>query len=98
MKMISKCLTIAAAIVLVSGLGFASVAPAFAQDAPAASAPAEAAAPAAAPAGNNAAAAALAQGEAATPYGLAHIWQTGTIVSKGIIVVLAIMSAGTWYI
>src|SRR6266568_3451887 len=95
MKMISKLLTIAAAIVLVSGLSLAGVAPAFAQDAPAASAPADAAAPAANP---NAAAAAIAQGEAATPYGLAHIWQTGTIVSKGIIVVLAIMSAGTWYI
>jgi biopolymer transport protein ExbB len=89
--MISKLLTIAAAIVLVCGLSAVSVAPAFAQDA----APAASSAPAANP---NAAAAAIAQGEASTPYGLAHIWETGTIVSKGIIVVLAIMSAGTWYI
>ncbi len=98
--MISKCLTIAAAIVLVSGLSFG---PAFAQaaapaaDAPAAAAPAtpDAAAPAAAP---SAAAAKIAQQEQATPYGLTHIWETGTMVSKFIIVVLAIMSAGTWYI
>jgi hypothetical protein len=94
--MISKCLTIAAAIVLVSGLSFG---PAFAQaaapaaDAPAAAAPATPdAAPAAAP---SAAAAKIAQQEQATPYGLTHIWETGTMVSKFIIVVLAIMSAGT---
>jgi biopolymer transport protein ExbB len=100
--MVSKHLaTIAAAIVLITGLGLGS---AFAQsapapDAPAAAAPAspDAAAPAEASKGN-AAAAAIAQGEQATPYGLAHIWETGTLVSKFIIVVLAIMSAGTWYI
>jgi biopolymer transport protein ExbB len=102
--MISKILTIAAAVVLVSGLSVASVAPAFAQDnaAPAAAAPAAdasaPAAPAAAPAGNNKAAAAIAAGEQATPYGLTHIWETGSMVSRFIIVVLAIMSAGTWYI
>jgi biopolymer transport protein ExbB len=98
--MISKCLTIAAAIVLMSGL---SLGPAFAQatpapDAPAAAAPAtpDASAPAA-PAASSAAAK-IAQGEQATPYGLTHIWETGTMVSKFIIVVLAVMSAGTWYI
>jgi biopolymer transport protein ExbB len=81
--MVSKFLTIAAAIVLLLGLSFvASTAPAFAQ--------------AAAPA--NSAAAAIAQGAEATPYGLTHIWETGTLVSKFIIIVLAIMSAGTWYI
>jgi biopolymer transport protein ExbB len=102
--MISKCLTIAAAIVLVSGLSFG---PAFAQaaapaaDAPAAAAPAtpDAAAPAAAPAASNqAAAAAIAAGDQSTPYGLTHIWLTGSMVARFIIVVLAIMSAGTWYI
>ncbi len=86
--MVSKFLTIAAAIVLLVGLSLGSAAPAFAQ------APAPAA-PAAAPAN---AAAAAAQGNEATPYGLTHIWQTGTLVSKFIIVTLAIMSAGTWYI
>ena len=86
--MVSKFLTIAAAIVLVLGLTLtvSHVSPAFAQ-----------AAPAAAPAAGNAAAA-LAQGSEATPYGLTHIWQTGTMVSKFILFVLAVMSAGTWYI
>jgi biopolymer transport protein ExbB len=79
----SKSLTIATAIVLTLGLGVALTAPAFAQDAAATS---------------SAAAAKMAQGEAATPYGLTHIWETGSIVSKFIIVTLAIMSAGTWYI
>ena len=100
--MVSKHLaTIAAAFVLITGLGLGS---AIAQTAPAPDAPA-AAAPAspdaAAPAEvskDAAAAAAIAQGEQATPYGLAHIWETGTLVSKFIIIVLAIMSAGTWYI
>ena len=92
--------TIAAAIVLTMGLGLGS---AFAQsapapDAPAAAAPASPDAAAPAEAGKSAAAAAIAQGEQATPYGLAHIWETGTLVSKYIIIVLAIMSAGTWYI
>jgi biopolymer transport protein ExbB len=107
--MISKILTIAAAVVLVSGLSIASVAPAFAQDnaAPAAAAPAaDASAPAApaadasapAPASTNKAAAAIAAGEQSTPYGLTHIWMTGSMVARFIIVVLAIMSAGTWYI
>ena len=96
--MVSKHLTIAAAIVLITGLGLGS---AFAQSAPAPDAPA-AAAPASpdasAPASSAKTAAAMAQGEQATPYGLTHIWETGTLVSKFIIVVLAIMSAGTWYI
>ena len=103
--MISKCLTIAAAIVLVSGISFG---PAFAQaaapaaDAPAAAAPATPDAAPAAPAADASApktgAAAGPAADAPTPYGLAHIWETGTMVSKFIIVVLGIMSAGTWYI
>jgi biopolymer transport protein ExbB len=108
-----KTLTIAAAIVFMTGLG--AVAPASAQNAapaaPAASAPApdaNAAAPAAAPAPDanaNAAApaadkpsAAAAAADQSTPYGLGHIWATGSIVSRGILIVLAIMSLGTWYI
>jgi biopolymer transport protein ExbB len=97
--MVSKYLTIAAAIVLITGLGLGS---AFAQNTPAPDAAPAAAAPAspdaAAPTDSSKAAAAIAQGEQATPYGLAHIWQTGTLVSKFIIIVLGIMSAGTWYI
>ena len=116
-----KTLTIAAAIVFMTGLG--AVAPASAQNnaaarrcpaapadaaaapaAPAADAAAPAAAPdananaaAPAPEGDKAAAAAAVQ-DSSTPYGLGHIWSTGTIVSRGILIVLAIMSVGTWYI
>jgi biopolymer transport protein ExbB len=110
-----KILTIAAAIVFMTGLG--AVAPASAQNAapaaPAASAPAPDAnaAPAApapdananantaapAPAGDKPSAAASAADQS-TPYGLGHIWATGSIVSRGILIVLAVMSLGTWYI
>ena len=97
--MVSKHLTIAAAIVLITGLGLGT---AFAQTAPAPDAAPAAAAPASpdasAPAAASKSAAVIAQGQEATPYGLTHIWETGTMVSKFIIVVLGIMSAGTWYI
>ena len=116
-----KTLTIAAAIVFMTGLG--AVAPASAQNnaaapaaapaapapdanaAPAAPAPDANAAPAApAPDANanqaapNDAAAKVAEANASTPYGLGHIWSTGSIVSRGILIVLAVMSLGTWYI
>ena len=101
-----RTLTIAAAIVAMTSLG--SVAPVYAQAAPAPAA--DAAAPAAAPAPDAAAPAAPAAGDAnkasaavnaadaSTPYGLGHIWETGSWISKAILIVLAIMSAGTWYI
>ncbi len=44
------------------------------------------------------AAAAAAAADQSTPYGLSHIWATGSIVSRGILIVLAVMSLGTWYI
>jgi biopolymer transport protein ExbB len=110
-----KTLTIAAAIVFMTGLG--AVAPASAQNNAAPAAPAaDAAAPAApaadaaapaAPAADAAAApaapagdqpAGAAAGDTSTPYGLSHIWATGSIVSRGILIVLAVMSLGTWYI
>ena len=109
-----KTLTIAAAIVFMTGLG--AVAPASAQNnaaapaaAPAAPAPEAAAAPAAAPdananaaapapEGGDKAAAAAAVADQSTPYGLSHIWATGSIISRGILIVLAVMSLGTWYI
>jgi biopolymer transport protein ExbB len=111
--MISKIQTIAAAIVLMSGL---SATVAFAQNNPAPAAGGQMAAPAgdqsaapatdtmaAAPTPAPAAAPAPAPGPKAgeaeeNPYGLAHIWQTGNFVSKGVLLLLAIMSAGTWYI
>ncbi len=102
-----KSLTIAAAIVVMSSLGsvapvYAQAAPAPAADAAAAPAPAaDAAAPAApetpAPAADKPSAAVNAA-DASTPYGLGHIWETGSWISKAILIVLAIMSAGTWYI
>jgi biopolymer transport protein ExbB len=117
--MISKFQTIAAAIVLISGLGAAQ---AFAQTttpapaggdqtaAPAAGGDQTAAPGAAAPAGDQMAAApaaapppapapdAKANAEPENPYGIGHLWMTGNIASKTILVLLGLMSAGTWYI
>jgi len=95
-----KKLTIAAAIVAMTSL---SAAPAFAQAAAPAAAPAapaaDAAAPAAAPAAPaNDAAAKVNAADQATPYGLKHMVENGDWISRGILAVLVIMSAGTWYI
>src|SRR5690242_5585366 len=108
--MISKNLTIAAAFVLFTGLGFG---PALAQTAPpaeptmaapsgdnsAAPAPApEAAAPAPAPAPAVNAPAPAAPAAAAggdNPYGLEDIVRKGNPVSLTVLALLAIMSAGT---
>ena len=75
----------------------APAAPAADAAAPAAAPDADANAAAPAPEGDKAAAAAAVADES-TPYGLSHIWSTGSIVSRGILIVLAIMSVGTWYI
>ena len=101
-----KKLTIAAAIVAMTSLS--AVAPALAQAAAPAAPAADAAAPPAAPAADAApapaAAPAAADKPAAAPaeapaqYSLGHIWTEGTWISKAILIVLAIMSAGTWYI
>ena len=58
------------------------------------------AAPAAAPAVNTPEVAAKpsARRPQGTFYGLTHIWVTGTLITKGVMVLLAVMSAGTWYI
>jgi biopolymer transport protein ExbB len=87
-------------------ISVAAAAPAMAADdaAPAASAPA-AAAPAAAPQANAAAPAAPA-GEAGAvtkeavdnPYGIDALWKQGDFVAKGTLIILAIMSMGSWYI
>ena len=107
-----KKLTIAAAIVAMTSLG--AVAPVFAQApaAPAAAPADQAAAPAAPPAApaDQAAAPAAPSGDAAaaaakvnaadqsTPYGLKHMVENGDWISRTILAVLVIMSAGTWYI
>jgi biopolymer transport protein ExbB len=100
-----KKLTIAAAIVAMTSLS--AVAPVYAQAAPAAPAadaqapapaPADAAAPPAPSAEAKAAAAAATTQDAPAQYSLGHIWSEGSWISKAILIVLAIMSAGTWYI
>ena len=101
-----KKLTIAAAIVAMTSLS--AVAPVYAQAAPAAPAADQAAAPAApaadaaAPAAPAAAPAGAAEHPSDAPvpnqYSLGHIWTEGSWISKAILIVLAIMSAGTWYI
>jgi biopolymer transport protein ExbB len=87
----------------------AAPAPDAAAPAPDAAAPAvdQAAAPAAdqavpppAPADQAAAPAANAEGKAVVenPYGLEALWSQGDIVSRGTLIILVIMSMGTWYI
>ena len=87
-------------------VGLAAPAPTFAQaDAPKA-APAEAPAPVAAPAIPAAAPAAPVAPVAPTvtketienPYGLEALWKQGDWVAKGTLIILVIMSMGSWYI
>ena len=112
--MTSRHLTIAAAIVLLSGLSFGSaIAQTAAPAAPAMSAPgaaapdaaaapaapaADAAAPAAAPAADASAKPPVNAADQATPYGITHLWVEGSLIDRFIMVVLLIMSIGTWYI
>jgi len=99
--MIKQLKTLVLAIGLVAGLSLASAsfaakpkeaAPAAA---PAAAAPApEAAAPVAAPV----AAAAPAGEHDDNPYGLGALWAQGDIVAKGTLLILVLMSMGSWYV
>ena len=99
--MIKQLKTLVLAIGLVAGLSLASAsfaakpkeaAPAAA---PAAAAPApEAAAPVAAPV----AAAAPAGEHDDNPYGLSALWAQGDIVAKGTLLILVLMSMGSWYV
>ncbi|MBL6940171.1 MAG: MotA/TolQ/ExbB proton channel family protein [Alphaproteobacteria bacterium] len=100
--MISKNLTIAAAFVLFTGLGFG---PALAQTtpppAPTMAAPSSTAAPAPAPApapAVTAPAPAAPTASSDNPYGLEDIVKKGNPVSLTVLALLAVMSAGTWYI
>ena len=97
-----KKLTIAAAIVAMTSLS--AVAPVYAQAAPApaadanaapAAAPAADAAAPAAPAAEGSAAAKVNAADASTPYGLKHMVENGDWISRTILGVLIIMSAGT---
>lgn len=96
----AKTLTIASAFVaflLAAGPVGAQTAPPDAA-APAATAPADAAAPAAAAPADANAPAPGANVTVKNPYGIQALVQTGDFVSHGVLVVLAIMSLGTWYI
>ncbi len=66
--------------------------------APAASAPAETAAPADTTPQPPMAAPAAVKETVDNPYGLAALWEQGDFVSKGTLMILVIMSMGSWYI
>ena len=99
--MIKQLKTLALAIGLVAGLSLASTS--FAakpkEAAPAVAAPApEAAAPAAAPAAAVATPAAAPSAHEENPYGLSALWAQGDIVAKGTLLILVLMSMGSWYV
>jgi biopolymer transport protein ExbB len=98
--MISKYLAIAAAIVLISGM---SAAPASAQATPAPASAAPAAGPAATPAPAPATSAPAVKppatgDQSANPYGLLDVAQRGGPVSWTVLILLGIMSVGSWFI
>ena len=85
---------LAAALVVIATLATTAPAPALAQaSAPAATAPAPAAAPAPAPAEP-----VVAKEEVMNPYGLEALWKQGDFVAKGTLIIMIIMSIGSWYI
>ncbi len=85
---------LAAALVVIATLATTAPSPALAQaSAPAAEAPATVTAPAPA-----AAEPVVAKEEVMNPYGLEALWRQGDFVAKGTLVIMIIMSMGTWYI
>lgn len=85
---------LAAALVVIATLATTAPAPALAQaSAPAADAAAPAAAPAPAPAEP-----VVAKEEVMNPYGLEALWKQGDFVAKGTLIIMSIMSIGSWYI
>jgi biopolymer transport protein ExbB len=83
------------AAVMISAALFAAPAPSYAADAPASAA--------AAPAADSAAPGAepekaVAKEEVANPYGPDALWKNGDFVARGTLIILAIMSMGSWYI
>ncbi|MBS0966307.1 MAG: MotA/TolQ/ExbB proton channel family protein [Acetobacter okinawensis] len=75
-----------------------AAAPAPAAPADAAPAPAPAAAAPAAPAEAPAPAPAPEAKDDANPYGLSALWSNGDIIARGVLVIMLIMSLGTWFI
>ncbi len=90
------------AALLIAGATFAVMTPtAFAADtpAPAASAPDSAAKDAAPPVARPAPPPPIAAKETVeNPYGLEALWKEGDFISKGTLIILVIMSMGSWYI
>jgi biopolymer transport protein ExbB len=92
--------SVTAASALVSAPAFADAPASAAASAPAADAAAPAAAPAAdaaAPAAAAPAASGAKQEEVENPYGFEAVW-AGGVVSRGTLIILALMSMGSWYI
>jgi biopolymer transport protein ExbB len=90
-----KRLSTLAAVVLIAGAAAATIdiRPASAADAPAASPatePAQSAAPTPPPA--------AAKEMVENPYGLDALWKGGDFIARGTLIILVIMSMGTWYI
>jgi len=84
---------LAAALLAIAAFAATAPAPALAQaSAPAADVAASAAAPAAM------AAPTVAKEEVANPYGLEALWSQGDFVARGTLVIMVIMSMGSWYI
>ena len=99
--MIKQLKTLVLAIGLVAGMGLASSSfaakPKEAAPAAAAPAPAAEAAPAA-PAAPVAATEPAASAHEENPYGLGALWAQGDVVAKGTLLILVLMSMGSWYV
>ena len=89
---------LAVALIAVASLAATLPSPVLAQAAsePAAQAPAPA--PAAAPAAEPPAAPTIAKETVENPYGLSAMWKQGDWVAKGTLIIMVIMSMGSWYI
>ena len=104
-KQIKTIILCAGLLASLLGAGTALAAkPKAAEAAPAAAAPAPVTAPAAAasevaaPVAAPAAAAAAPAAEEENPYGLGALWGQGDFVAKGTLLILVIMSMGSWYV
>ena len=87
--------SLAAALIATVSLAAVVPAPALAQ---AASAPAAEAAPAPAPAAAAAPKPVVSEEAVENPYGLKALWSQGDFVAKGTLIIMVIMSMGSWYI
>ena len=95
----SKALRASLGAALIAAVAFVGMAPVLASaqaSAPDAAAPAPAAMPA--PAAPAAAAAAVTEEAIDNPYGLKALWGQGDIVAKSTLIIMLIMSMGSWYV